>query len=259
MYRENTLKKKMLGGGKALGCWSALNSALSTEILAMAGFDFLLIDQEHGFGDPTQLAHQLQAMSATPTTSVVRVPSKDPNYAKRVLDAGAEAIMFPSVNTAAEARALVKACRYVPEGLRGMAQGMIRASNFGYNAADYVKTANQNLLVICQIETVEAVANIDELVAVEGVDMFFIGPNDLSASNATHGQYEDPSFVKLMDTVERAVMASDKLLATIPYGPHSWQDNFDKGYNMTTAGADVVLLRTACAQIVDQHHAKNGQ
>lgn len=257
MYRENRLKKRMRDGHKALGCWTALNSALSTEIVAMAGFDFLLIDQEHGFGDPIQLAHQLQAMAATQTTSVVRVPSHDPNYAKRVLDAGVESIMFPSVNTVEEACAIVKACRYVPEGLRGMAQGMIRASNYGYDAAEYVKTANQNLLLICQIETVEAVANIEELVAVEGIDMFFIGPNDLSASNNTHGQYDDPSFIALMDKVESTVLASDKMLATIPYGKYSWQDNFDKGYHMTTGGADVVLLRNACTQIVEQHQARS--
>ncbi len=257
MYRENKLNQTLQSGGKALGSWTSLDSSISTEILAMAGFDYLLIDQEHGFGDPTHLAHQLQALSASQTTSVVRVPSHDPNYAKRVLDAGVECIMFPSVNTAAQAQAIVTACRYAPAGLRGMAPGIIRASNYGYKAQEYVKTANQNLLVICQIETVEAVKNIDALVAVEGIDMFFIGPNDLSASNGKVGDFADPTFVAMMDKVEKTVFASDRFLATIPYGSYSWQDTFDKGYNMTTAGSDIIFLRTACSGIVEQHIKNN--
>jgi len=257
MYRENKLKKTIQAGGKALGSWAGLDSAISTEVLAMAGFDYLLIDQEHGFGDHSQLAHQLQAMSATETTSVIRVPSHDPNYAKRVLDAGVECIMFPSVNTPQQAKDIVRACLYAPAGLRGLAPGVIRASNYGYNALEYVQTANENLMVICQIETVEAVDNIDAMVEVEGVDMFFIGPNDLSASNGKIAAYDDPTFMAMMDKVEKAVFKSDKSLATIPYGPHSWQDIFDKGYSMTTAGSDVIFLRTACSTIVEQHTKNN--
>jgi len=257
MYRQNKLKKMLQEGGKALGCWTGLDSALSTEIVAMAGFDYVLIDQEHGFGDPKQLVHQLQAISATPSTSVVRVPSHDPDYAKRILDAGAEGIMFPNVNTADQARALVKACLYAPEGLRGMAPAVIRASNFGYSTQEYVKTANENLLIICQIETVEAVENIEELVAVEGVDMFFIGPNDLSASNGKVAQYDDPDFLAMMEKVEQTVFKSGKFLATIPFSHYSWQDNFDKGYHMTTAGVDIIMLREACTQLVDQHTKNN--
>lgn len=258
MYRQNRLKKRMLEGHKALGFWSTLNSALNTEIMAMSGIDFIILDHEHGLGDPYHMAHQLQAMSATETTSVVRVPSHDPNYAKRVLDAGIESIMFPCVNTVEEAEAIVHSCRYVPQGLRGMAQGSIRASNYGNVAGEYVKTANENLLIICQIETTEAVDNIDDLLQVEGVDMFFIGPNDLSANNGTHGQYDNPDFMALMEKVEKAVIPSDKLLATIPYGSRSWQDNFDLGYNMTTGGAEAVFLRDATAAVVAEHRKNNG-
>ncbi len=257
MYRENKLKKTLQSGGKVLGSWAALDGANATEIMAMAGFDYLLLDQEHGFGDHAQLIHQLQAMSATETTSVLRVPSHDPDYAKRVLDAGVECIMFPSVNSAAQAADIVKACRYAPAGQRGMAPGVIRASNYGNDLANYVKTANDNLMVICQIETVEAVDNIEEMVKVEGVDMFFIGPSDLSASNGEFGAFDDPNFKAMMEKVEKTVLASDKYLATIPFGPYSWQDTFDKGYHMTTAGSDVILLRTACSAIIEQHTANN--
>ncbi len=257
MYRENKLKKSLAAGHKAFGIWTNLDSALSTEVVAMAGFDFLLIDQEHGFGDPKQLAHQLQAMSATETTSIVRVPSQDPDYTKRILDAGAEAIMFPKVDTAEEAQALVKSCLYAPDGKRGLAPGIIRASNYGYNAGEYLATANENLMIICQIETVEAVDNLEEIVAVEGIDMFFVGPNDLSASNGKIGNFEDPDFVAMMLKIEQVVFDSGKYLATIPYGAYSWQDLFDKGYHLATAATDITLLRTGCAALVQQYKEKN--
>jgi 4-hydroxy-2-oxoheptanedioate aldolase len=257
MNRENKLKKMLIDGGKGLGCWICLDSAISTEVVALAGFDFLLFDQEHGFGDPKQLAHQLQAMSATETTSVVRVPSHDPNYTKRILDAGAECIMFPSVNTAEQAHIIVDSCLYPPVGMRGLAPGIIRAADYGYKGMEYVGMANRNTMVICQIETAEAVGNIEELVAVKGVDMFFIGPNDLSASIGKFAQYDDPTFVALVEKIERAVRESGKLLAGLPYGDYLWQDLFDRGYHMTTAGADISLLRMACAQIVEEHAANN--
>jgi len=257
MYRENKLKKKLIDGGRCLGCWVCLDIAISTEVVAMAGFDFLLFDQEHGFGDPKQLAHQLQAISATETTSVVRVPSHDPNYTKRILDAGAEGIMFPSVNTAEQARAVVASCLYPPVGMRGLAPGIIRAADYGYKGMEYVETANRNTMVICQVETAEAVENIDALVEVEGIDMFFIGPNDLSASIGKYAQYGDSDFVGLIEKTEKAVLESGRLLAGLPYGDFGWQDLFDRGYHMTTAGADISLLRMACVQIVEEHAANN--
>ena len=124
MYRENRLKKMLNEGEKALGCWTSMDNPITTEILAIAGFDFLLIDQEHGYGDAKGLSIQLQAMSATNTTSLLRVPNADEAYVKKALDAGTESLMFPTVNTAQEARDIVEMCRYAPHGKRGMAPGM---------------------------------------------------------------------------------------------------------------------------------------
>lgn len=257
MYRSNQLKRLLLDGGKALGCWSYLDGTVATEVAAMAGFDFLLIDQEHGSGSPEQLTRQLQAMSATATTSVVRVPSHDAGYTKRVLDAGAECIMFPVVNTASQAGAIVDGCRFPPVGSRGLAAGVVRAAEYGYKRQEYVQTANDNVFVICQIETREAVDNVEELLAVDGVDLWFVGPNDLAASIGKIGQFEDAEFVELIGRARTAVLDAGKLLGVLPYGAFSWQDMFDQGCHLTTAGSDLSFLRTACVDLVAQHRANN--
>jgi len=257
MYGKNRLKKLLNGGEKALGCWTSLDSPITSEILAMAGFDFLLIDHEHGYGDPKSLAVQLQSMSATNCSSVVRVPSADEAYVKKVLDAGAECLMFPTVDTANQARDIVEMCRYSPRGRRGMAPGMIRATNYGMDAERYVQTAHENTFIICQVETRESASNIAEIGKVDGVDMMFIGPNDLSCSIGKFAQYEDPEFVELMENAMAAIKASGKLLGSIPYGTYGWQEMFDRGFNLTTAGSEVALLREAAVRIVKDHTAQN--
>src|ERR1051325_6087462 len=120
VFRPNALKARLRAGKRALGCWTVLGAPAVIEVLALCGFDYLLLDQEHGFGGPSALLHSLQAMAATPQcSSIVRVPSNDPNYLKRVLDAGVEGVMVPNVETAEDARAVVAACRYPPAGRRG--------------------------------------------------------------------------------------------------------------------------------------------
>ena len=257
MYRENRLKKLLNSGGKALGCWTSMDSPITSELLAIAGFDFLLIDHEHGYGDVKGLSKQLQAISATECSSLLRVPSIDEAYVKKALDAGTECLMFPTVNTAQEARDIVEMCRYAPHGKRGMAPGMIRATNYGMDATNYVKTAHENTFIICQIETPEAVANIPEMGKVEGVDMLFIGPNDLSCSVGKFAQYEDPEFVTLIEKAESSIKESGKLLGSIPYGQFGWQAMFDRGFNLTTAGTEVALLREAAVNIMKDHTANN--
>ena len=133
-----------------------LGSPQVAEILGLAGFDYVVLDQEHGLGDATSLAAQLHAMSATPAVGVVRVPWNDHVYLKRVLDVGAEAVLIPSIDTADDARAAVAACRYPPQGRRGTASSSVRASSYGM-APDYVATCAHNLLIACQVESFTAV------------------------------------------------------------------------------------------------------
>lgn len=244
MYRDNRLKARLKEGKKTLGCWSTLGNPFVAEILGQAGFDFIIFDQEHGFGDPAGLASQLQAISAMQTTSIVRVPWNDPIYLKRVLDAGVEGVMIPSIETAAEAQAAVAACRYPPVGRRGSAVGSVRASNYGA-ATHYANSAADQLLIILQIESAVAVANIDAIAAVEGIDVLFIGPFDLSGSIGLLGNIAHPEVAKLIAQAEAGIKASGKAMGTVPHPNLTWRDMLERGYDMITAGSEVRYLRDA--------------
>lgn len=246
MYRPNLLKARLLKGEKVFGSWNVLASAFATEVMGYAGFDFIILDHEHGCGDLMTLGHQFQALSPTPTAALVRVPSHDTAYIRRVLDLGAEGVVVPSVNTADEARAIVQACHYPKFGSRGAAPGTIRASNFGAEASHYARTAGENTLVICQIETVEGVANAAEIAAVEGVDMLFIGPFDLSASAGFMGEMDHPEVVALIEKVETVARAADKPLGSILRPGVSLKEVYDRGYQLISTGSDSSRLRAGC-------------
>jgi 4-hydroxy-2-oxoheptanedioate aldolase len=242
VYRPNVLKQRLRNGEKVLGCWTMLGHPLIAEILSLAGFDYLVLDQEHGYGDATTLAAQLHAMSATPCVGMVRVPWNDHVYLKRVLDAGAEAVLVPSVDTADEARAAVAACRYPPRGRRGTAASSVRASSYGM-APNYVAGCADELLIACQIESATAVRNIDAILAVEGIDLVFIGPFDLSATVGQLGNLKHPEVAALIEQAENAIRAAGRAMGTVPHPGCSPQDMFDRGYQLVNAGSDVSRLR----------------
>ena len=213
------------------------------EILSLAGFDYLVLDQEHGLGDATSLAAQLHAMSATPTVGVVRVPWNDHVYLKRVLDVGAEAVLIPSIDTADEARAAVAACLYPPRGRRGTASSSVRASSYGM-APDYVGTCAENLLIACQIESATAVDNIDAILAVEGIDLMFIGPFDLSATVGQMGNLKHPEVARA-DRARRDRASAPRAARWVPcrIPGCTWKDMFARGYQFVNAGSDISRLR----------------
>lgn len=246
MFRPNALKARLVAGKRALGCWTVLGAPPVIELLALCGFDYLLLDQEHGFGEPSALLNSLQAMAATPScTSIVRVPSNDPNYLKRVLDAGVEGVMVPSVETAEDARAVVAACRYPPAGRRGSALGSARASDYGINAPKYKRAAADELLIVCQVESPKAVENIGAIAAVEGVDVLFIGPHDLSGTVGHLGDLKHPEVARLIARAEEGIKKSGKPMGTVPHPGTTWREMFQRGYQMINAGSDVGRLRDA--------------
>ena len=246
MFRPNALKARLRAGKRALGCWTVLGSPPVIELLAYCGFDYLLLDQEHGFGEPSALLHSLQAMAAAPgCSSVVRVPSNDPDYLKRVLDAGVEGVMVPNVETAEAAREVVAACRYPPAGRRGSALGSARASDYGINAAKYKTTAADELLVVVQIESPKAVENIDAIASVDGIDVLFIGPHDLSGTVGQLGDLKHPEVAKLIARAEESIKRSGKPMGTVPHPGSTWREMFQRGYHMINAGSDVGRLRDA--------------
>jgi len=245
VYRENGFKKRLLGGERCFGCWLHLCSPIAAEVLALAGYDAMIIDHEHGSGDLVGAIQIMQAMSATPAAPILRVPWNDPVELKRALDTGPEAVMIPSVNSADEARAAVAACRYPPDGIRGAAYGLVRASDYGLAAQDYFETVQDRLLVICQIETVAAVDAIPEIAAVDGVDMLFIGPFDLSGNIGKLGRFDDAEVIALRERAEDAIKAAGKLLGGLAVPNLSIADMAARGYDFVTAASDITLMRDA--------------
>mgnify|MGYP000470468457 CR=1 FL=1 len=184
----------------------------------------------------------MQAVEASGTPCIVRAPWNDPIWIKRVLDAGVESLMIPQIETAAAARAAVAACRYPPQGTRGYAAGVVRASTFGLEPG-YVQKANANLLLVLQIESAAAVEQAAEICAVEGVDVVFIGVNDLAGSIGRLEQLDHPDVRSLVRRVEDVILASGKPMGTVPSAGASWQELFARGYRLVVGPHDIVMLR----------------
>ncbi len=181
----NKFKAAIQAGKLQIGMWQSLGEAITAEICAYAGFDWLLIDGEHGVNDLRSIRDQLQVITPSPSNAIVRISSVNVVEVKQVMDAGAQTILVPIVNTAEDAALMVKAMRYAPEGLRGNGAGVARASDYGRNR-DYLASANDQACLLVQAETKEALQNLEAICAVEGVDGVFIGPADLASSLGYH-------------------------------------------------------------------------
>jgi 4-hydroxy-2-oxoheptanedioate aldolase len=191
---------------------------------------------------------QLRAIQGTKCAGLVRVPWNDIVFIKRVLDAGVHGIMVPQVNTAEEARAAVAACRYPPLGIRGAAGGT-RAASYGLDMGYYDRAADE-LIIIVQIETPQAVENAAAIAAVDGVDVVFAGPRDLSAMIGKLNRMDDPELRALIAQVEEATLKSGKALGTVaPTGALAKQ-LFERGYNFLISGNDMTHLRAGIAQMM---------
>ncbi len=218
-------------------------SPIAAEVVAQAGYDFVLIDLEHGPGSYLDAIALMQAIQGRDCVPLIRVPSNDEVALKRALDTGVAGVMVPAVNTAAEAEAAVAACHYPPRGRRGMAAAIVRGADYGLRAAEYIESAGTALLVMCQIESAEAVENVTAIAAVEGVDMLFVGPFDLSASVGHPGQPDHPEVRALIARVEVAARSAGKRLGAIPTPERSAAELVAAGYQLIVADADVLLLR----------------
>lgn len=250
MFRENRLKRALAERRPALGCWLDMVSPIAAEIVGLAGFDCAVIDHEHGPGGLTDGLALLQALSGTACTAIMRVPANDPVRIKRALDIGVEGLMIPSVNSAEEARAAVAACRYPAAGMRGAAYGLVRGADYGLCGERYRDTCGVEQLIILQIETLRAVEAIPEIAAVEGVDMLFVGPYDLSGDFGRLGRFDDPDVVALLERAERAILDSGTLYGTIPVPGRSLETLVATGCHLVVAGSDVGFVRNgALAQI----------
>jgi 4-hydroxy-2-oxoheptanedioate aldolase len=237
---QNAFKRALKAGKPQIGLWSSLSSNYSVEVIAGAGFDWLLLDCEHSPNDLESLLTQLQAAAPYPTTSIVRVPWNDMVTIKRVLDIGAQALLVPYVSTAEEAVAAVSYTRYPPEGVRGVA-GTTRATRFG-RVKDYAKRAHEEICLLVQVETQTALDNIEAICAVEGVDGVFIGPADLHASMGYVGEVANPKVKPLIDDAIRRIRKAGKAPGILTPSETDAKHWLECGALFVAVGADVGIL-----------------
>ena len=236
----NAFKRALAAQQPQIGLWCSLSSHYSAEIVAGAGFDWLLLDCEHSPNDLESLLTQLQAVAAYPTSPVVRVPWNDTVTIKRVLDIGAQSLLIPYVQNVDEARAAVAAIRYPPGGVRGVA-GSTRTTRFG-RIADYAKRAHDELCLLVQLETESALRHVEAIAAIDGIDGIFIGPADLHASMGYTGEVANPRVFPLIEDALRRIRATGKAPGILVTDEALAQRCFDAGSLFTAVGVDTVLL-----------------
>lgn len=209
LYPPNQLKRKLSAGQPALGYWLSLNSLAATEMAAGAGWDWLLLDMEHSIHNIEVVeSHVLAALNGGSAELVVRIPSIDPVLVKQLLDGGVRSFMFPFVQTMEEARLAVESTRYPPHGMRGFS-GTTRANRYGRDT-DYLKSYADEVCVIIQIETPQAVTNIPTYGTIDGIDAMLIGANDLAANMGHLGDTRHPEVVRTLEGAGQAIRATGK-------------------------------------------------
>ena len=241
---QNPVKRKLKNGQKTIGGFLQMISPVSAEIMSQSGFDWLIVDLEHSPGDFANLQAQLQAMNGSGVVPFARAPWNDMVAIKRTLDTGVMGVLIPYVNTREEAEAAVAACKYPPLGVRGVA-GSPRAAGYTRNTMPYLTTANDEVVVMIAVETMEAVNNLDEILTVEGLDGIFIGPVDLASSMGYLGDPSQPEVQETIAVIESKVIPSDKFLGTLAANWGKAEACFEKGYQWMVLMQDGVAIKNA--------------
>ena len=248
---NNAFKEALKAGRPQIGLWLGLTSSYSAELLAGAGFDWLLIDGEHAPNTLQTTLQQLQSMAAYPVAPVVRPAWNDAVQIKQILDTGAQTLLVPMVQSAEEAAAAVAAVRYPPQGVRGVGSALARSSRWN-RIPDYLRRANDEMCVLVQIETPRGVDALEEILTVDGVDGAFIGPADLSASMGYLGQPEHPEVVKAIDDAILRIVRSGKAAGILHSGVDRAKHYLSLGATFVAVGVDATLLARAAEQLAGQ-------
>lgn len=251
------IKARIYNGETLIGCWLNLGSSLTSEIVGMSGFDWVLIDIEHGSGSEGKILQQLQALEHTPAATFVRVESYQRQRFHRVLDLGAEGIMCPRINTLEEARQAAKAIRYPPEGIRGVAR-MVRATNFGSDFNEYYANQKKNLVCIVQIETEEILNSLDAVAAIDEIDVLFVGPMDLSIALGVFGQLDHPRFIDALKATADAALKEGKAAGILLQNPEEFKKYYELGFRFIACSSDSSFVRNgACKMAESLNELKN--
>jgi 4-hydroxy-2-oxoheptanedioate aldolase len=256
--RENPVKKRLRDGETLLGTWLSIGDGLAAELMACVGWDWLLLDMEHGPIPLSTAAPMAIAVRAGGVTPFVRPAWNDGSQIQRVLDLGAYGIVVPMVNTAADARAVVRSARFPPLGERS--RGGVRANlAFGTDSNTYLNRANDEVLVFPQIETDQAVDNAEAIVALEGIDGLFVGPNDLAISRGKRWPDvwgTNPAYMESIASIPRITAAAGKTAGILARDPEMASEMIAMGYRFVGIASDVVFLISAATAALA--HARNG-
>ena len=245
----NPFKKALCEGQDLLiGLWVALANSHAAEIVAGAGYDWILLDGEHGPNDIPLLAQQLAAVARHPAHPIVRLPMGETWLIKQALDIGAQTLLIPMVETGEQAAQIASACRYPPEGNRGMGASLGRASDFG-RIKDYAETANREICLVAQIESRLGVDNADAILATPGIDAILIGPADLAADMGYPGTSSHPEVKAVVEALIARIRAAGKPAGIMTTDPDMLAVAKSAGIRFAGIGSDVGLLMSGAAAL----------
>lgn len=247
----NTFKQALVRGDRQIGCWLSFADATAAEIMGTAGFDWLVVDGEHAPNDIRSLRDQLVALESSDSHPVVRVPIGETWMIKQVLDAGAQTVLVPMVDSAEQAQDLVRACRYPPFGTRGVGAAGARATRFG-EITDYVQTADEQICLLVQVESRAGIEALDDILAVEGIDGVFIGPADLSTDMGFQGNSAAPEVQAVIADAVKRIAASGKAPGLLGTTDAATQGYFDMGAQFLAVGIDVLVLARGARALAKQ-------
>ncbi len=251
---RNKFKERLLAGDKQFGLWVAMGSPTTAEIAASSGFDWLLIDGEHGPNDLTTILEQLRAIKAAGGCSIVRPSNADPVLIKQVLDLGARTLLIPMVNTAEQAELMVRSMRYAPRGIRGVGASVARSGDWG-RTPHYMRDAEKELCLLVQVESRQALDNLEEIVDVDGVDGVFIGPADLSASLGHPDDMENPDVQRDIEHAIRTIVAHGKAAGTLAFDPRLVKRYVEWGATFVAVAGDTDVFVHGLEREVETYKA----
>ena len=250
---ENKFKRSLAKGEKQYGIWNGIPHSYAAEICAGAGFDFVVIDAEHGPFEISQIIIQMQAIARYQHCStVVRIASDDPILMKRLMDAGVQSFIIPMIESAEQADRMVKALRYPPNGTRGVGTALARAAQWN-RVNNYFKLADDEMCLITQIESVKGVEALDDILKLEGVDVVFLGPADLAGSMGLLGQPGHPDVVASVKSCIQKIVAAGKTPGILTSDSSLIAEYESLGVKMLAVGLDTIILAKATKELAEQY------
>jgi 4-hydroxy-2-oxoheptanedioate aldolase len=259
--RENALKRRLAAGETVLGSWLSLPDALAAEAMAALGWDWLLVDMEHGPAALHEAAAMLTAVRTTGVATFVRPAWNEPSHIQRVLDLGCMGVVVPVVDTVEDARRVVRDARFSPLGERSRG-GLRHALAFGTDAPTYYDRANDEVLVLVQIETARALANLDDILTVDGIDGVFVGPNDLAGSLGKRWPDvwdRDDDYMAVIRRVADAANGARKITGILARDVAMARQVAETGYRFIGIGSDVNYMTAAAKRALDEARADLGR